>query len=256
MQKVVSYIKNCKADKKDNLRENMICIVLLVYEEAENLNWILPQILENIKKTTKDFHILVVDSEKSSDNSSEICEQFHVQYVRQEYPGFGGAYKTAIKYATGDSFLILDSDGQHSPQDIPRLTDMYAHGKYDIVIGSRYVKGGTTDESLISVTMSRILNYIFRMCLGIKAYDISTNFRIYNLKQLKQCHLECTNFDVLQEILLKMKLNNPSLKIGEIPIALNHRAYGESKRKWLPFIISYGMTLLKLTRLRIKYRKH
>lgn len=233
----------------------MICIVLLVYDEAENLKWILPQILENIKKTGEDFNILVVDSEKSLDNSNEVCNQFQVRYVRQEYPGFGGAYRTAIKYASGESFLILDSDGQHSPQDIPKLVDMYAHGAYDIVIGSRYVKGGNTNENIVLIAMSRILNYIFRLCLGIKAYDISTNFRIYNLNQLKQCDLECVNFDVLQEILLKMKLNNSGLKIGEVPIALNHRAYGKSKRKWLTFIMSYGMSLLKLTGLRIKYRK-
>lgn len=233
----------------------MICIVLLVYQEAENLKWMLPQILENIKKTDEDFNILVVDSEKSTDNANEVCRQFQVRYVQQEYPGFGGAYRTAIKCASGDSLLILDSDGQHSPQDIPKLVDTYAHGKYDIVIGSRYVKGGNTNENIVSIVMSRILNYIFRMCLGIKAYDISTNFRIYNLKQLKQCDLECINFDVLQEILLKMKLNNPGLKIGEVPIALNHRAYGESKRRWLTFIMSYGASLLKLTGLRIKYGK-
>ena len=233
----------------------MICIVLLVYQEAENLKWMLPQILENIKKTDEDFNILVVDSEKSKDNSNEVCRQFQVRYVQQEYPGFGGAYRTAIQCASGDSLLILDSDGQHSPQDIPKLVDTYAHGEYDIVIGSRYVKGGNTNENIVSIVMSRILNYIFRMCLGIKAYDISTNFRIYNLKQLKQCDLECINFDILQEILLKMKLNNPGLKIGEVPIALNHRAYGESKRRWLPFIMSYGVSLLKLTGLRIKYGK-
>ena len=233
----------------------MICIVLLVYKEAENLKWMLPQILENIKKTDEDFNILVVDSEKSKDNSNEVCRQFQVRYVQQEYPGFGGAYRTAIQCASGDSLLILDSDGQHSPQDIPKLVDTYAHGEYDIVIGSRYVKGGNTNENIVSIVMSRILNYIFRMCLGIKAYDISTNFRIYNLKQLKQCDLECINFDILQEILLKMKLNNPGLKIGEVPIALNHRAYGESKRRWLPFIMSYGASLLKLTGLRIKYGK-
>ena len=115
----------------------MICIVLLVYQEAENLKWMLPQILENIKKTDEDFNILVVDSEKSKDNSNEVCRQFQVRYVQQEYPGFGGAYRTAIQCASGDSLLILDSDGQHSPQDIPKLVDTYAHGEYDIVIGSR-----------------------------------------------------------------------------------------------------------------------
>lgn len=233
----------------------MICIVLLVYQEAENLKWMLPQIVENIRTTKEDFNILVVDSEKSSDNSNEICKQFQVRYVQQESPGFGGAYRTAVKYAAGERLLILDSDGQHSPQDIPKLVDMYDHGKYDIVIGSRYVKGGNTNGNIVSIVMSRVLNYIFRLCLGIKAYDISTNFRIYNLEQLKQCDLECVNFDVLQEILLKMKLNNPGLKIGEVPIALNHRAYGESKRRWLLFIMSYGKSLLKLTGLRIRYRK-
>ena len=60
------------------------------------------------------------------------------------------------------------------------------------------------------------------------------------------------DYDVLQEILVKMKLNNPKLKIGEIPITFEKRVYGESKRKLIPFIVSYIKTLLKLTLMRCR----
>lgn len=146
--------------------------------------------------------------------------------------------------------MILDSDGSHNPNNIPEINKKFDEGNYDIVIGSRYIKGGETNDKKTSVVMSKMLNLAFRICLGIKAHDISTDFRMYDTQQLKNVKLDNKNYDVLQEVLLKMKLNNPSLKIGEIPIVFNKRVYGESKRNLLPFIIDYIKSLFKLTIMR------
>ena len=53
--------------------------------------------------------------------------------------------------------------------------------------------------------MSKMLNLAFRICLGIKAHDISTDFRMYDTQQLKNVKLDNKNYDVLQEVLLKTK---------------------------------------------------
>ena len=134
---------------------------------------------------------------------------------------------------------------------------MFASGRYDVVIGSRYVKGGRTDDAKSSIIMSHMLNFAFRVCLGISAKDISTDYRMYYTKQLKQVELTCVNYDVLQEVLLKLKLNKEDhrLRIGEAPIYFQKRLYGESKRQLAKFIISYMKTITRLTWMRITHAR-
>ena len=95
-----------------------------------------------------------------------------------------------------------------------------------------------------------------RICLGIYAHDISTSFRLYDAKLLKNIFLQSENYDVLQEVILRMKLlkqknSTEKFRIGEVPITFEKRMYGESKRQLFKFICGYIVTLLRLIRLRI-----
>ena len=151
-----------------------ISVVLLAYKEEENLKVLLPQIIENVEKTGEEFEILVIDTAEPLDNTKGVCEEFGARYINQEEPAFAGAFKTGIKYAEKDKFLILDSDGSHNPKYIPDLYKKFVDDKCDVVIGSRYVEGGKTNDAKSSIVMSHILNGMFRFFLGIKAKDIST----------------------------------------------------------------------------------
>ncbi len=230
-----------------------ISVVLLAYKEEENLRVLLPQIKDQVKQTGEEFEILVIDTEKPLDNTKGVCEEFGAKYVNQEEPAFAGAFKTGIQYASMDKFLILDSDGSHNPKYIPAIYDKFTKENCDVVIGSRYVEGGKTNDAKSSIVMSHILNGMFRFFLGIKAKDISTDYRMYYTEQLKNVSLSCHNYDVLQEVLLRLRLNKPDkkLKIGEVPIEFDKRIYGESKRRLIPFILSYMKTLCRLTISRI-----
>ena len=233
-----------------------VTVAILAYGEEENLRVLLPQIHTVMQSMElPDYSILVVDGAQSLDNSKDVCEELNAKYVNQRYPGFGGAFRTAIEDAQGELFCILDADGSHDPACIPAMYRKFESEGCDLVIGSRYVKGGKTLDSPSSVVMSKILNLAFRIVLGIRAKDISTDFRLYETAQLKAVELQCVNYDVLQEVLLKLKLNKPELKIGEVPITFRKRLFGESKRRLLPFILSYAKTLFRLLWIRITYRK-
>ena len=229
-----------------------ITVSLLAYKEAENLEVLLPKIISNLESINTEYDIQVIDTAQPMDNSSEVCAKYGALYFNQEEPGFGGAFRMAIKKSNRKMFLILDADGSHNPKYIPDMYKMFVRDHCDLVIGSRYVAGGKTFDAKSSIVMSKILNGVFRLFLGIKAKDISTDFRLYDTAQLKAVQLERSNYDVLQEVLLKLKLNNPNLKIGEVPITFEKRVYGESKRRLIPFVISYMKTLVQLTILRIK----
>ena len=165
-----------------------------------------------------------------------------------------GAYRTAIKYAKYPKFLILDCDFSHDPNTIIPIHNKFKEG-YDIVIGSRYVKGGKTDDYLLSKIMSRTLNLIYRILLNIKPKDISTSFRMYDTKQLKAIQIESNHFEIQEEIIFKMMQNNKNIKIAEVPIYFSKRLYGESKRDMIPFIKAYLKSLRTLIKIRIKSNK-
>ena len=231
-----------------------ILVALLASHEEENLKILIPKIREAMDTVGAAYEIEVIDTAEPTDGTQELCRKWGIRYYNQEEPGFGGAFRTAIKYADHELFLILDGDGSHDPRYIPAMYRKYMDDRCDLVIGSRYVKGGKTCDSKSSVVMSRILNGIYRPLLGIKAKDISTDYRLYDAAQLKQVRLENIYFDVLQEVLLKLKLNNPDFRIGEVPIVFEKRMFGESKRDLIPFIISYIKTLGKLTAMRVTHR--
>ena len=226
-------------------------MALLAYREADNLRELLPRIIRNMDGLGVPYEIEVVDGQETGDNTPSVCENYGAVYYNQTEPGFGGAFREAIQHAGREAFLILDSDGSHNPDYIPAMFRMFRNEHLDLVIGSRYVKGGKTHDSKTSILMSRLLNSCFRLFLGIPAKDISTDFRVYDTAQLKNVHLQNVNYDVLQEVLLKLMMNNSEFKIGEVPITFEKRLYGESKRRLLPFILSYLKTLVKLTALRI-----
>ena len=150
--------------------------------------------------------------------------------IREEEPGYAGAFRTGIKYVTKKRMLVLDADGSHNPKNIADISRMFDRGGYDIVIGSRYTKGGVSNDSKTSYIMSKILNTTMRLCLGIRAKDISTSYRMYDAKQIKAVTLTRNNYDVLREVIPRMKINKrergKKLNIGETPITFNKRMYG------------------------------
>lgn len=231
-----------------------ININLLAYNEEDNLRNLIPEVIAAADKCGVEYDIKVIDTEKPLDNTEGLCKQYGVRYINQEEPKFGGAFRTAVKYADREFFLILDGDGAHPPQQIPEMFALFIKGKYDIVIGSRYVNGGGTNDKVLSQVMSHMLNFAFRIVLGIKARDLSTNFRIYHTEALKKVTTISVNYDVLEEVLLLLKQEKKPrrLKIGEVPIVLRKREFGESKRELVTFIISYIKTLFRLLMIRVR----
>jgi dolichol-phosphate mannosyltransferase len=229
-------------------------IVLLAYKEAENLNILLPKIKMEIEKCETDYEIVVIDSTEPLDNTAEVCEKWGARYINQEEPSFGGAFRTGIKYANKEKFLIMDADGSHPTDRIPAIYHKFVEENCDVVIGSRYVEGGVTNDVFTSQVMSHILNFCYRIVLGIDAKDISTDYRMYRTADLKKVKLECWNFDVVEEVLLKLKLNKSEcdLKAREVPIIFQKRMFGESKRQLVKFIISFIKTLFMLMGMRLK----
>jgi dolichol-phosphate mannosyltransferase len=138
----------------------------------------------------------------------------------------------------------MDADGSHAPEFIHNL--WAERGKYDIVIASRYVEGGYTENSAPLRLMSRVLNWTYSLILNLPYKDVSNSFKLYRGSLLKGLKLRCDNFDIVEEILYKIVRLNPGLPVKEIPFSFKKRMFGETKRSLLLFIFTYLVTMIRL----------
>lgn len=226
-----------------------ISVILPAFNEEENLKILIPQLKEILSEISDIYELIVVDAQGSTDNSPELCRSLEVSYVKQKNKGYGDAFRLGTDCCRYEHILVVDTDNS---QDISKIPEMYrkiSEGA-DVVIGSRYTKGGTTDDPLTSVIMSKLLNFCFRIFLGFRQKDISTDFRIYDAKMLRSINTECENFDVIEETLFLLMRKFPDIVIKEVPICYKPRLEGHSKRKLLLFIRGYIRLLLRLIKIK------
>ncbi len=231
-----------------------LSVVIPAYREQENLEILLPRLARVLSGMPIRSEVLVVDTIAPLDATEEVCRLQRVRHVRREDgDDYGDAVRTGIRQALGEKILIMDADGSHRPESIP---EMYAHAlRYDLVIGSRYVRSGRTENSLPSVLMSLAVNLAYRAALGLKVKDVSNSFRIYDGAQLRGVETTCDHFDWVEEALVKLVLRHPGLTIKEVPIEFKRRMLGESKRDLVAFASSYVATMRRLRKMKKEFRK-
>jgi dolichol-phosphate mannosyltransferase len=222
-----------------------LSVVMPAYQEEENLRLLLPRILDSLRSLGVSFEVVVVDTMAPLDATREVCEQLQVRFVaRRGGNSFGDAFRTGIAEARGEFVIFMDSDGSHSPEWIPKL--FAYHSSHDVVIASRYVREGFTENSWVLVSMSRTLNWTYSLVLGIDCRDVSNSYRLYRGAQLKALTLTCDNFDIVEEVLFKLVRQNRGLRIHEVPFTFKQRMFGKTKRNLVLFIVTYLYTLIKL----------
>ncbi len=229
------------------LSENQLdlSILLPAYLEEENLRILLPRLRKVASEMGISSEIVVLDTESPLDKTASVCKDCQVTYLpRNGGNRFGDAVRTGIASAKGKHILFMDADGSHTPEFIPEL---WKHAtNYDVVIASRYIDGGYTENSASLVWMSRILNFTYSVVLGLNCKDVSNSFKIYDSQLLKSLKLRSHNFDIVEEILYKMKCKRPGLKIKEVPFSFKKRMFGDTKRNLFLFILTYIMTMVRL----------
>jgi dolichol-phosphate mannosyltransferase len=231
-----------------------LSIVLPAYEEADSLNQVLPVLQEVAATLIPTFEIIVVDTMQPRDNTPDVCSRLGVTYVpRRGGDLYGDAVRTGFQTARGQYVVMMDGDGSHNPRALPSLWEHRA--AYDLVIASRYVRGGQTENPAVLILMSQMVNIVFRIVLGLKCYDVSNSFRLYRGDDVRSLRLECNHFDIVEEILVKLVALRPDFRIKEVPFTFEKRKAGKTKRQLLTFILGYVGTLVRLLRLQAKAKR-
>jgi len=230
-----------------------LSVILPAYEEAENLIWFLPQLREILQKMGVSHEILVIDTSSPKDETPQVCRQNGVDYhARAGGDLYSHAVKTGIEKTKGRWVVIMDCDGSHDPTVIPRL--WAEKERADLIIASRYVEGGHTENPAILIGLSLVVNTVFRTVLGLRCRDVSNSFRLYSGAALRSLQLECANFDIVEEILIKLSMGKSGFAIREIPFTFGRRRAGHTKRDLFAFALSYLATLVRFYRMEKRFQ--
>jgi dolichol-phosphate mannosyltransferase len=212
-------------------------IVAPTYIEAENL----PDFLPRVRAAVPDADILVVD-DNSPDGTGDVAEdlaaalgQIDVLH-RPEKIGLGAAYRAGFTVGLDRDYEVLvqiDSDLSHDPAALPLLLGAVDEGA-DLVIGSRYVPGGSTPHwPWLRRALSRYGNRYSNMMLRVGVRDLTAGYRACRADTLKAIDFATTRAQGYGfQIELAYRVAQWGGRITEIPITFTDRVRGHSKMSW------------------------
>ncbi len=218
-----------------SLHSELIGVLLPTYCEAENIG----NLIGEIQKLDLNLIIAVVD-DSSPDDTSKTVKRLQKKFdnihfiSRKRKLGLGTAIVTGFKFFLNlnrppDYIITMDSDYSHNPNDIAQLIDNARRGN-DLVIGSRYVKGGALENwPLKRRIISRFANVIAAFVIGRRIKDCTSGFRCYSKTYVEKVlpTLHSTTYEIQIETLRQAKLSH--FKVKEIPITFADRKKGKSK---------------------------
>ncbi len=211
-------------------------IVLPTFNEAENL----PKLVQAIFSLQEvDISLLIVD-DNSPDGTGQIADQLAEQYPerisvmhRTGKQGLASAYIQGFRHALEmdvDAIGMMDSDFSHAPEKLPEMID--ALQSADLVIGSRYVAGGSVDRHwpIWRKGLSAFGNFYARTILGMRINDVTTGYRLWRAEKMRTFPLErvlSSGYIFLVE--MAYLASRLGFTIKEVPIYFADRKWGESK---------------------------
>jgi len=208
-------------------------VIIPTYNEVKNIRFI----IERIFSLEDNLSVLIVD-DNSPDETAGIVRRLQSKYgslylmTREQKMGLGSAYIEGFKYAIEKNYDVIvqmDGDSSHSPEYLSGMIGLLR--KYDLVIGSRYAKGGgVSNWSLLRLFLSRSANIFSKIFLRIPVEDLTSGF-----KCMKKEVLEKIDFSTIKsqgyafQVEMVFRAYLKGLKIAEYPIVFKGRQKDKSK---------------------------
>ena len=227
-------------------------MILPTYNEQGNIVPLVHQLKNLLAGTLKE--IIVVDDNSPDGTAQRVREAFADDeevrlIVRCENRGLANSIREGIESASGEVIVVMDSDGNHRPEDIPTL--LHVVDNVDIVVGSRFIYGGGMSNRL-RYYLSYLFNIFIRLATGTRLDDnLSGFFSIHREKLL------ALDFDKIfwgygdYFFRLLLLCQRRGFKLVEVPVFYGERKHDISKTGFFRIFARYTGEVLRLVLLRL-----
>jgi len=214
-----------------------VSVIVPAHNEEGNLRSTVETLIAGLVGADFEREILIVD-DCSTDGTGSLAERLaaekrEVKVVhRAGSPGFGRALKRGFQVATGDYVVPFMGDGSDTPLDLIRLVRRARVGGYDIVLGARWISGGSVvGYPPLKMLFSRGFTFACRVLFGVKVHDCSNAFRVYKRRVVQELDISSSGFEISAEVLIKAYQSGFS--VSEIPVSWHGRTRGSSKLRYV-----------------------
>jgi glycosyltransferase involved in cell wall biosynthesis len=235
-------------------------IVIPVYNEGANIGATLDTIAQSLENSPGAARVTIV-YDFDEDNTLPVIEAMRASYPLaiqlQKNSGRGvcGAIKEGILASDTTFVLVTMADMSDDYGKLSQMLSTAAEG-WDIVCGSRYVRGGHQfGGPLLKKTLARLAGLSLHWIMRVPTHDITNSYKLYRRSIFEQIRIESTGgFEIGIEIVVKAFVNG--MRITEVPCSWWDRSHGQSRfrlAKWLPFYLKWYLYAFRSERLDPKF---
>lgn len=230
-----------------------VSVLIPVYNEADFVAAVVARVLALPMWQDVAMEIVAVD-DGSTDGSGELLSDLAERHPaclhaihHDRNRGKGAAIRTAISHASGEIAVVLDSDLEYNPQEIPRMLQPLLEGHADVVYGSRFA---SSDERRVMYFWNSFANHILTGICNVVAdlnlTDMSTGYKAFRLSLARSIPLREDGFAFEPEVTVKLAQRRVALY--EVPVSYRGRTYEEGKKirtrhaiAMLFAVVNYGL---------------
>lgn len=202
-----------------------VSVVVPVYNEIDNVEELVAQLVAALEKTERPFEIICVD-DGSTDGSYEALQEIHAREPRLRAVRFRRnfgqtpAFAAGFDLSRGEWVITIDADLQNDPADIPAMLDRAEEG-FDVVSGWRVKR---KDAMIMRKLPSRVANWLIGRVTGVSIHDYGCSLKVYHRDVAKSVRL----YGELHRFVPAVA-SSLGIRVAEMPVNHRARTKGESK---------------------------
>lgn len=220
--------KQGRLAKQSEQTKQTVSIIIPTYNERGNIEKLVPEIFSSCKGLKAEIDIIIVD-DNSPDGTAlvaeELCKKYNVRLIRRSRKlGLASAVIKGFKQSKSDILGVMDADLSHPPEVLPDMLKPILSGDAEVVVGSRYVRGGGVEVwPLHRRLMSKIATLMAALLTPVK--DPMSGLFFLKKSVIKRVDLKAKGYKIGLEVLVKGRYR----KVCEVPYMFRNRFYGKSK---------------------------
>src|ERR1700694_4992799 len=227
-----------------------LSVIVPTFNERDNVTTLLRRLETTLAGVA--WEVIFVD-DNSPDGTWEVVRSLaradtRVRCIRRiGRRGLSGACIEGILASSAPCAAVIDADLQHDETQLPKMLALLASGEFDLVVGSRYIEGGSADSfNKQRAGASQLATEVAKRVLGVEVKDPMSGFFMIRRDRFEQLapQLSTQGFKILLDIIATAR---GELRTIEVPFTFGSRQHGESKLDSMVALDFLGLVLAKLT---------